>query len=352
MLLIEGQDGDQLWLLGVSENEGELIQVGESYSFEPVTFEAALGMVSNAAAHDGAGSFVTVEKNGDRNVLMCRQLASQTPVQTIELGDLRPVALHLVSRGLYVGTWGEVGWFDLDADPIVYQRLVHRPDFTHKPYDLFARNGDWLLAIDDNLMPILADLFRLDEEGRPTHFTEWKLPGLVNGTYRHALLVRNEEDAGVLYASGPYERGYKEPGGQLLFALPIERESLGREESWLSEIRPGTGEGDSPTLVAGDAFTQFGGMAWLPAKNGREANLFVAAGERGILVLPHMLAEDPAPKLIDAGGPVADVMTFGDALHALVGGERSRVVRLDAQDGSFVPGASFDLPGPARRFVR
>ena len=94
--------------------------------------------------------------------------------------------------------------------------LVERPD-RFKAYDVFARSGDQVLAIDDVVRPLYADLFQVGT-GKPTRVADFEMPGLINGVYSHAVLVPGQGGLDV-YAIAPY--GIMSGNGHELARLPI-----------------------------------------------------------------------------------------------------------------------------------
>ncbi len=346
VLLVEGGDagGDGRWLLGVSADGDEPVEVGARFEWRPATISGPAHDIDSApAAHDGFGAFA-VKKMYQGQARLARGRIDDEPPQLVDLGDIEAVALHVAGDAVFVGAWGEVGWVDMKESVPEYERLVHRPDMEHKPYDLFARDCDRLLAIDDIILPILGDYFHLDERGKPTHLADWHLPGYQNGTYEHVLLVPDEGDDRVLYVAARFVSGYTGPG-RVLSGHRVEGNSLGDDARQLREPL-------NDELIAGDEPTDFEGLAWYPGTESLEPALLVAAGERGLIVLPDMIDSEEPAYIVDVGGPCLDVAFAAGRVHALVGGDAPRVVRLSYEDGEWSTGAHLALDEPGSRFAR
>lgn len=262
------------------------------------------------AAHEGARwvQVVASERGGLRAVV--RSLPASKPLATVELGDMTPAALHLVGDALWIGARAQVGWADLAEPSPQFRPLAVRKE--HAPYgkyyDLFARAGDRLIAIDDVVLPLYADWFALDARGAPReHIGDWRLPAMPNGHYTGATLVRDGEDF-VLFTTSTKSSGYSGPG-QGMFRLPIVRDAhVGNSRHPMPNIE------ESNPSVAGTRFTAWEGFTVSP--DGQQ--VLIAAGERGLLVMPSQLPEGVTAATIDLGGRVRDVTVRGAGLFALV----------------------------------
>lgn len=231
----------------------------------------------------------------------------------IDAGAAQPAALHLAAGGLFVGSAGRVAWSDLGR-PAAPTTLVER-DMAYKEYDLFVRDGDRVLAIDDVVTPMLADWFRVGAGRAPERLGDFTMPGLINGHYDLAALVPGPgPDEWRVYVVAPY--GIMSGWGQELAVLPIRKDKLDVPERML--LNGGGGPGveehvDRGThkperLTTGTEFTAFTGLAVAP-----DGHVLVAAGERGVLVFAASLAG--APTVLP--GVCHDVIVFEGRLFAL-----------------------------------
>ncbi len=307
-------------------------------------------------AHDGHGAFVMAEAQDGEHFLASFSSLAATPVR-IPVGALLPVALFLSGRTLFVGAFGEVGWIDLGAATPTYATLVARPDYPYKPYDLFAHSGAQVLAIDDIVMPIFADLFALDAQGQPGHVSGMELPGVINGTYTHAALTPGPAaNQHTLYLLAPFSimAGH----GHIMGGLTLTEGRLDhdtRHPANSGAIGPFVQElvsrrDDSLDLVAGDIFTPWQGMSL--AVSDAQVTLWVAAGERGLFRFDAPMNHLSRPAVHDLGAPCLDVIAHGAAVYALVGGDTPAVLRLDAGADTWQVAARTTLAAPASRFVR
>jgi hypothetical protein len=265
----------------------------------------------------------------------------------LNLGARRPTALLLHGRRLYVGAGDTVGTVDLDAETPSFTPLHRRPELKHKAYDLLTRSGDRLVAVDDMLQPYYADLFELHPELGPKRLAGWTLPGIINGHYTGAVLARpGGAGEGVLYLTADYSilSGH----GQNLARFPIKDAALGAPPSATLNQRAGplgaghvleehVRRGNSPDperRLAGDEYTPWSGVAWLP--DGGAGQVLLAAGERGLLRLPGDFATGAQATTHTFDGPVGDVMVRGDLVLVLLSKESSSAVlafKADAEKG-------------------
>ena len=314
-------------------------------------------VVSNPLYSPGARFLAVAAQDGNRWVALApsergglravvRSLDDATSLATIELGDIVPAALHLVRDALWVGTSSRVGWIDLAAARPRFQLLVDRGTQTRKHYDLFARSGDRLLAIDDIVYPMYADWFALDVRGAPReHLGDWQLPATVYGHYTAAVLSP-DVDGFALFATTTSSSGWSGPGHEL-FRRPIERDALigGADMApQVSETR-GAGRAAVPSVVAGDTFTSWDGLAVSIDRR----HLLVAAGDRGLFVFPSALPAHGRPSVVDLGGTVRDLAVRGSNLLALV--TTSGASELVVLTPTFDVAARHPLPGVLDRFV-
>ena len=319
--------------------------------------------------HDGHGAFAVAGKadDGEFFIRVFPSLSS-TPIK-IPIGDVSPVALFLHGRTLFVGAFGQVGWVDLGAETPTYTALVTRTNYAHKPYDLFARSGAHVLAIDDMVRPFFADLFILDAHGNPKHLSDMELPPLLNGHYTKALLLPGpKDDEHILYLLAQFS---VRPGsGHNLNALPISQGKLPPNSPVHHPTRPQSllipqGKPDEapayytiaefvprmegePRLLAGTEFTPWTGLA----TTGTGAYIWVAAGSRGLFRLNAPITSESRPVVMDLGAPCLDVMAVGDDLYALLGGPTPSVAHLASIDGEWKVVAQVSLEAPVTRFVQ
>jgi len=239
---------------------------------------------------------------------------------------------------------------------------VQRANLPHKPYDLFAQHGRHLVAIDDRVMPVYADFYHLDEAGRPTHLAEWELPGIINGHYNHAVLVPRGATGHTLYVTAPY--GIRTGSGQIIAALPIDGARLDVPERLVLNggrsadappvlIEHVSRMGKEPSLLSGESYTPWTGLAVaIDATTAHPRLVFLAAGERGLWVLPPDLSPEAAIGRLPLAGPCLDVVVYGDDLYALVGGDAPQVVHFVEAEGQWQEKARQDAPAGSLRFVR
>lgn len=274
--------------------------------------------------------------------------APKSAARTIDLGDLEPTALHLVGSTVHIGAGQRVGWIDLGAGTPAFTEVVSRQLRGGKAYDLFVRLGDRLLAVDDVVMPMLADWFALDSQGRARRLGDWSLPGVINGHYQHAALLTRGPGEWTLFLVAQYS--IRSGSGHDLAAVPVRGDSLVFPDDLVLQNARG---GPIPVLeehVArgsqgiGKTITAWTGMA-VDAAGGK---LLIAAGGRGLLVVPTDFAHD-TPVISVSLGDCRDVIASGGHLFALIGSRRaSEVVVLVPAGGTYrvarrhALGASFD----------
>ncbi len=245
--------------------------------------------------------------------VVLRHLGGSAAEVAVDVGAAQPAALHLAAGGLFVGSAGRVAWTDLGR-PAVPTTLVER-DMRYKEYDLFVRDGDRVLAIDDVVTPMLADWFRVGAGRAPERLGDFTMPGLINGHYDLAALVPGPgPDEWRVYVVAPY--GIMSGWGQELAVLPIRKDKLDVPERML--LNGGGGPGveehvDRGThkperLTTGTEFTSFTGLTVAP-----DGHVLVAAGQRGVLVFAATLAGSPTV----LAGVCHDVIVFEGRLFAL-----------------------------------
>lgn len=276
------------------------------------------GPVWASAEPDGAGWQVVLHTMGARDP---REVAA----------PLRPAALHMAGAGLVVGADNTVGWIDLSVEAPTWREIHRRPDMRFKAYDLFVRASDWLIAIDDEVMPMYADSFGLGEGDRPAHAAGWSLPGVINGHYTFAALARGGPRDGVLFTVSPY--GIIDGNGQDLAALRIVGDVLAADEKVtlnatrledppVLEEHVSRRTNKPEKLAAGTDYTPWRGLAL------HGDRVLLAAGTRGLLVVPQSFTPDTKATVVAVGGECRDVLVADERTWVLVGGETNAIVEL------------------------
>jgi len=313
------------------------------------------GHFRTVAAHDGA-RWVRGEDKGGRYALVIGD-ARGGAARTIDI-EGEPTSLHMHGDALYVGLGRRVGWIDLAARQPAFRELAaHEHEF--KAYDLFVRAGDRLVAIDDVVMPMVADWFAVGEKA-PRRLADWRLPGVINGHYDLAALQADGAGGFTLYLIAPY--GIMDGSGHDLVALPVRGDKLVFQDDLVLQNGRGgptpvleehvdRGSGKPVSLVAGSEVTDWTGLAIDP-DSGR---LLVAAGKRGLIVLPGDFTAQSKGQLVDLGGECRDVAVRGGALVALVapvGGDKtSELVLLTRAGDGYAAGSRHTLPAAFDRIV-
>jgi hypothetical protein len=279
----------------------------------------------------------------------------------VEIGAVIPAAMHVVGEVAYVGAGNTVGTVDLAAEPPRWQLLHERSDMEFKAYDLFARAGDWLVAIDDEVVPMYADAFAVDAAGRATHRAGWELPGVINGHYHAAVLGRSGSGHdGTLWVVASY--GIMDGHGQDLAALAIRGNALTvgsdvtlnshvMEDPPVLEEHVSRQTGKPEKLAFGGDYSPWTGLARFAPADG-PARLLLAAGPRGLLVVPERFGPSTRAKAVDVGGECADVLVDGARVWVLVAGPRSALLELRPTTVGLEPGPRLPLPAAYHRFVR
>lgn len=308
------------------------------------------------AAHGGASKFVVTHEH----TLQLRSVDDEGRVE-VELGEA-PAALHMVGERVFVGHGNRVSLVDFGAAAPTLQELHQRPQMRFKAYDLFARDGAWLIAIDDIVTPVYADSFELLDDA-VRHWSGFELPGAINGHYQHALLHARSPGAGTLFAIIPY--GIMSGSGHDLVALPMREAAPAIATADLVVNRGGDvgipvleehvpRGGGEPELLVGDRFTNWTGLAHVKDR------LLLAAGERGLLLLADDFDSTSRPTQLDIGGSCLDVLVEGSRVFVLRGPlepsqgspPATSLVELSIDADKATPVASVALDGPYLRFVR
>ena len=279
------------------------------------------------------------------------------------LGSFRPAALHWAGRALgLVSSSSALALVDFRSAPPVIKPVPVR-DFgaAKRPaaasaYGLFVQRDDAVVAVHDEGTPFYADAFKLDCGGGLRRESALFLPGLVNGSYTEAAL-----DGSDLLLVAHYTVAVG--AGHLVSRLPLERlqsaeaaNSLLNAEgqpqfATLTELEPEepTEPDEPPTLLAGDRYTPWAGMAVVGDY------LLLGAHDRGVLSLPRELSADSRVTSIDVQGRCLDLTSRGATAYALVRGATSTKVaalRYDRSRGRFALADTIAVAGDWDSFVR
>lgn len=311
------------------------------------------GRYSAVLGHDGGTTWASAEPDGQGWQVVVHTIGK--PETRTVAAPLRPAALHVVGSAVIAGADNTIGWIDLAAPTLAWQEIHRRPDMKFKAYDLFVRDAEWLIAIDDEVMPMYADSFAVDDRGKPTHARGWSLPGIINGHYTHAALARSGARDGVLFTVTPY--GIMDGNGQDLAALKITGDVLAfdakvtlnstrlsdppvLEEHVSRETR------QPEKLAAGTGYTPWRGLAL------HDGRVLLAAGTRGLLVLPQVFTPDTKATVVAVGDECRDVLVADGRTWVLVGGGENAVVELGWDAGAAKERGRTRLAGSYERFVQ
>lgn len=311
------------------------------------------GHYAAVVGHDGGVTWASGEPDGTGWQVVVHTIGG-AETRTVA-APLRPAALHVVGGAVVAGADNTIGWIDIAAEGLAWREIHRRPDMRFKAYDLFARAGEWLIAIDDEVMPMYADSFSVDEAGRLTHTQGWSLPGIINGHYTHAALARSGARDGVLFAVLPY--GIMDGDGQDLAALKIAGDVLAFDQKVtlnstrmtdppVLEEHVSRRTQEPEKLVAGAEFTAWRGLAL------HEGRVLLAAGTRGLLVLPQVFTPDTKATAVVVGEECRDVLVADGRTWVLVGGRESAVVELAWDGDAAKVRGKTALAGSYERFVR
>ena len=278
------------------------------------------------AAHEGGRHYAVARQAQGGHELVWATIAEPAADRAVAIGPTAPASLLVAGTNVIAGIANELGQVDFGDDPPAYRSFHKRPEMKWKAYDLFARANDWVIAIDDVVTPVYADGLRLNAEGHAAHELGFELPGAINGVYRHAALHRTGPAAGTLYAIVPY--GVMDGNGQDLARLPIEagRTTFGSDLTINSTAHPNVleehvdrGTGKPTALAAGKEFSPWTGLALLEGPAGLR-HVLLAAGPRGLLVLPAQTGPKSKAEVVTLGANCHDVLTRGPRIFALVEG--------------------------------
>lgn len=268
-------------------------------------------------------------------------------------------ALLAIDSRVVVGAGMKVGWVDTGADKPAFSQLAEHPG-AYKAYDLFARDGDLIAAIDDEVGPIYGELLHITDNG-VEHLEGWDMPSFINGTYEHAVLAMSDAGArdGVLYAMGSY--GIMSGNGHDLTALPIRGGKLpaglaevlnsggaGTTNPPVIEEHVDRGSGKVERVAHGSEMTPWTGLALTRANQ-----VAVAAGKRGLLWFPGEFSPTTKANALDVGGSCHDVIAVGSALYVLIeSGGKGQLGIVDVTGEGPEVAKRVDLPAAYQRFVR
>jgi hypothetical protein len=314
------------------------------------------------AAHGRGQRWVHAGGSEGAWTLVERDLEPKTPPRELPIGATIPAAMHMVGETVFIGAGNVVGTVELDTKAPRFSVLHERPDMKFKAYDLFARTGEWLVAIDDEVVPMYADAFTLDADGRATHRAGWELPGVINGHYDAAVLGRSGAGFdGTLWVVASY--GIMDGHGQDLAALAIRDHALGvgpdvtlnshvMEDPPVLEEHVSRETGKPEKLAFGRDYTPWTGLARVTPAEG-PARILLAAGPRGLLLLPEGFGPTTRAEAVDVGGECADVLVDGERVLVLVAGPAPALLELRPTATGLEPGPRpLPLPEAYHRFVR
>lgn len=331
------------------------LEVGAAIAVEPFASKHTRGATSLASM--AGGVWYAAVQSGGRWALHKRDFAAPAadPVNIpLEVDEV--TALLAVDHRVVVGAGNKVGYIDTSAGDLTFVKLAERPG-AYKAYDVLSRDGDLVAAIDDVVMPIYGELLSIDAD-RISHVEGWQMPSFINGTYGAAVLSMSDAAAksGVLYGIGAY--GIMSGNGQDLFALPIRAGKLeagdmsvinsggaGRASPPVLEEHVSRSTGKVEKIIAGSEMTRWTGLALAPGGE----RIALAAGSRGLLLVPSSFGPGTRATAVDVGGACLDVVSAGGVLYALV--DAAGRGKLAVIDGTSVINA-VDLPAVHQSFVR
>lgn len=330
----------------------------DRYSQPALTHENRPGHYYGLAAVGQGRAFHPIhDKDGWR--LAVRDLQAGKNLSEIKLEVDAVTALMAVGNDLFIGAGMSVGRLSLGDSS--FQVLADRKSgFAGKAYDLFARDGRTVVAIDDLVTPIWADL--LWPEGGAWKREPWTLPSFINGTYRLAAVHLDDKNDknGTLYAIGSY--GIQSGNGQDLTRLAIVGGKLQVKEGAI--LNGGMGD-DLPVLeehidrgtdkvekiIAGKNVTPWTGLALVKGKSGAVNEVAIAAGTRGLLVVPADFGRTSKARVVQLGH-VYDVANIGDQIIALTKGIEDGASTVLWLDPTLSTSKSVELAGIYTQIVR
>ena len=269
--------------------------------------------------------------------------------------------LLAVDHRVVVGSGNRVGYVDTSADAPSFTLLAERRG-AGKAFDVFARDGDLIVAIDDEVSPIYAELLTVRGDREITHLEGWNMPTFINGVYRLAALSISDAKArdGVLYATGSYEimsgdgqdltaipiRGGKLPGG----LAEVLNDGSGVSNPPVIEEHVSRGSGAVEKIVHGKNMTMWTGLA---VTAGSPRQVALAAGSRGLLLFPGDFDHQTKATAADLGGACHDIITVGEDTYALIADkDGGHLAKLAFGAGTATVSSRVELPAVYHRFVR
>ena len=347
LMVADQHDNTQTWIQFVSVPDTSIATAPTSKPYPAIERYPGDDLkIPAPITHDGNGAYAIIGSSGDKHHVDYYPSLSADAV-TVSLGAIYPKALLLHGKTLFVGSSrAELGWIHLDADPPFYVKFVERSDSIYKAYDMFARAGNHVLAIDDEYEPIVSDLFLVDKRGNPNHLAQIYLP---IASYKHAIILPpSPENGHFLYLMSEFRHFIQESQQaeyaehrltrlEIIDSAVIKRNGEQGKRSYHNsayEIKQGAQPSDhgmrrSPhrgQLIAGKKYTRWLGMAVTIADGSPVA--WVAAGDRGILRFGERPTEDSRPSQYDMGAPCLDIIAIGNTLYAILGGESPSVAQL------------------------
>ncbi len=336
--------------------------VGEARGLHALSHPHAMMRFQVVATADPTGRWVVAEMAQMGGYKL--RLSDGDGSRFVPIGERRPSALAMRGDVVVVAAGSEVGYVNLrEKDPqFISVRTRKELEGTGKAYDVLARDGDWLLAIDDVVMPIYADSFAFDDQGLLVHEKGFEMPGIINGTYVAAELRRNRNRGagprdGWLYTLTPY--GIMSGHGQDLAALPVRDgatthgadltlNSTRTEDPPVLEEHVPRGTQGKLALTAGSEHTPWTGIARLG-----EDRLLAAAGSRGLLAFPLDFTPETKATVTPIDGEALDVIASVDRVWVLARKDgKCRVDQLTWADGQLSQESSSSFEGDCLRFLR
>ena len=352
--------------------EGRII-LGDTFEVETTAFPRnSLQRVLLAAA-TSEGDFVAVIESssscssGQCMIQRYRSKGAQVSDSTAVSLPMYPVCMFILdSDTVFLGFDGLVAWVDFSA-PVTTQVAayaeLYRSKNNAKPYDMFTitKNKRILIAVDDTEFPFFADTFRITNNYRkddsntssstvvPVHESHWTLPALINGRYTHATVLSNDS---LILAS---QFGCRNRSGRSLQRISVElfeqQQKKTRSSSsspapnndkygqwydydWREEDRYNNASNSKTNEQQQQPRTieEYLGRVWHRVvtfathhEGKREERILVAAGDRGLLVLPSDFNEKTRGRFVSPGrGTVVDIC----CINAIVGGNNVVAVWL------------------------
>ena len=299
-------------------------------------------------------------REGDVYTLTVRELATRATVFERSLSARNIAALSLRGDRSFIGEAGRVRVLTLGAAMDEPEVVASLPDRECKPYDHFAWCDDDLLAVDDMMAPIYADLLHAPSDGPVTLRSAFRFPDEI-GFYEDVLLARDAAGAPLAFT---LRRIATELGvGNEIVASPVaslpvrtaesmQRGSFfGRRFARAEEFVPDPiwKDAGEPKLLHGERLTDMHAIAFT---HDRRA-LLAATSERGLLRITLPLGKRARVTALQTAQSCLDVIAFDGRRFALTGArdaETSVVLELDDEGTAIVHAST--VQGRFERFVR